>query len=90
MLARDNHVVGVTSITLCLNSTKTGAGRLEESVSPRRLTVFDMGLDLVSWSVENHLGLDRNVCHSPQVPLAHRERTKTRNGLGNGSSKLKK
>ena len=36
-------------------STKTGAEQLEE-FSPRRLTVFDIRLDLVAWSVENHLG----------------------------------
>ena len=42
-------------ITLYLNSTKTGTGRLEE-FSPRRLTVLDIRLDLVAWSVENHPG----------------------------------
>ena len=42
-------------ITLYLNSTKTGTGRLEEFL-PRRLTVFDIRLDLVAWSVKNHLG----------------------------------
>ena len=47
--------VGRTSYTLYLNSTKTDAGWLEE-FSPRRLTVFEIRLDLVAWSVENHLG----------------------------------
>ena len=42
-------------ITLYLNSAKTGTGRLEE-FSPRRLTVFDISLDLVAGSVENHPG----------------------------------
>ena len=42
-------------ITLYLNSTKTGTGWLEE-FSPRRLTVLDICLDLVAWSVENHPG----------------------------------
>ena len=42
-------------ITLYLNSVKTGAMRLEE-FSPTRLTVFDLDLHLVAWSVENHPG----------------------------------
>ena len=42
-------------ITLYLNFTKTGAGRLEE-FSPRQLTDFDIRLDLVASSVENHPG----------------------------------
>ena len=42
-------------LTVYLNSTKTGAGWLKE-FSPRRLTILDICLDLVTWSVENHLG----------------------------------
>ena len=38
-----------------LNSVKTGAGRLEEFLS-RRLTVFEIRLNLVAWLVKNHLG----------------------------------
>ena len=42
-------------LTVYLNSTKTDTGRLEE-FSPRRLTVLDIRLDLVAWSVEDHRG----------------------------------
>ena len=55
-LRRQLIPVGRTSyITLYLNSTKTGAGQLEEFL-PRQLTVFDIRLDLVAWSVKNHPG----------------------------------
>ena len=49
LLEEQVHLVDV------VRGAKTGAGRLEE-FSPRRLTVFDIRLDLVAWSVENHLG----------------------------------
>ena len=39
-------------VTLYSNSTKKAARK----VSPRRLTVCEIRLDLVAWSVENHLG----------------------------------
>ena len=42
-------------ITPYLNSMKTGGGQLVKFL-PRRLTVFDIRLDLVAWLVENHLG----------------------------------
>ena len=47
------------------------AGRLKE-FSPRRLTVLDIRLDLVAWSVETTRVLDRNACHS--LPLAHSDK----------------
>ena len=53
-------------ITLYSNSTKTGAGQLEE-FSPRQLTVCEIRLDLVTWSVENHPGfwVETRVTHFP-------------------------
>ena len=55
-------------ITLYSNSTKTGAGRLEK-FSPRRLSICEIWLDLVAWSVKTTQVLDRNACHL--LPLAH-------------------
>ena len=58
-------------ITLYSNSTKTGAGQFEE-FSPRRLTIFDICLDLSLGQSKTTWILDRNTCHS--LPLAHSDK----------------